>query len=158
MSDSTTLSRGDRKILGDLATRRKHFDEQLVRENRQHEFVTCLSCGFPTLSERGGFEICIICDWEDDQKDEFSGIPGGANKITLIDSQLKIGQELNSLADSLRGRIVTDLDTFLTITRQHETKMDSISESKLWNADISDPIWEEWRKARQSIKARLIVK
>jgi hypothetical protein len=28
--------------------------------------VPCLACGFPTLSERGGDHICVVCHWQDD--------------------------------------------------------------------------------------------
>jgi hypothetical protein len=28
--------------------------------------VPCLACGFPTLSERGGYHICVVCHWKDD--------------------------------------------------------------------------------------------
>lgn len=26
----------------------------------------CPCCGYPTLEERGGYEICQLCNWEDD--------------------------------------------------------------------------------------------
>lgn len=28
--------------------------------------VPCLACGLPTLSERGGNHICVVCHWQDD--------------------------------------------------------------------------------------------
>ena len=28
--------------------------------------VPCLACGYPTLTERGGYHICVVCHWEDD--------------------------------------------------------------------------------------------
>ena len=30
----------------------------------------CPCCGYPTLAERGGNEICALCDWEDDGQDD----------------------------------------------------------------------------------------
>ncbi|GAA0803119.1 CPCC family cysteine-rich protein [Spirilliplanes yamanashiensis] len=30
----------------------------------------CPVCGFLTLGERGGFEICDVCFWEDDGQDD----------------------------------------------------------------------------------------
>lgn len=30
------------------------------------EGVPCLCCGHDTIRERGGFEICYMCSWEDD--------------------------------------------------------------------------------------------
>jgi hypothetical protein len=28
--------------------------------------VPCVACGYPTLSERGGDHICVVCHWKDD--------------------------------------------------------------------------------------------
>jgi Cysteine-rich CPCC len=28
--------------------------------------VPCMACGYPTLSERGGDHICVVCHWRDD--------------------------------------------------------------------------------------------
>jgi len=30
----------------------------------------CPCCRYPTLSERGGYEICVLCGWEDDGQDD----------------------------------------------------------------------------------------
>ena len=52
----------------------------------------CPSCGFLIFNEpEGSFEICEICGWEDDivQKQD-PNFKGGANKISLIESQEKI--------------------------------------------------------------------
>lgn len=42
---------------------------------------TCPCCGYPTLSERGHYEICILCHWEDDRQDDFDAdsVWGGPN-------------------------------------------------------------------------------
>jgi hypothetical protein len=41
----------------------------------------CPCCGFITLSERGGFDICPVCFWEDDGQDEHDApeVRGGPN-------------------------------------------------------------------------------
>jgi len=41
----------------------------------------CPCCGFPTLGESAAFEICELCNWEDDgQSDEDADeVPGGPN-------------------------------------------------------------------------------
>jgi len=45
----------------------------------------CPCCGYATLSERGGFEICEVCFWEDDGQDsEDADIErGGPNQTSL---------------------------------------------------------------------------
>jgi len=42
----------------------------------------CPCCGYPTLDERGGYEICPLCDWEDDGQDDPQAdeVWGGPNR------------------------------------------------------------------------------
>jgi hypothetical protein len=47
----------------------------------------CPCCGYRTLGERGTFEICPVCFWEDDGQDdedadEIRGGPNGALSLT----------------------------------------------------------------------------
>lgn len=49
--------------------------------------LRCPCCGCKTLSERGGFEICQVCFWEDDGQDDSDaadvrGGPNGALSLT----------------------------------------------------------------------------
>ena len=44
-----------------------HAVEQLAKEGVS---FTCPCCGYPTLSERGAYNICPLCDWEDDGQDD----------------------------------------------------------------------------------------
>lgn len=41
----------------------------------------CPCCGYPTLDERAGYDICILCDWEDDGQSDLDAdlIKGGPN-------------------------------------------------------------------------------
>jgi hypothetical protein len=49
---------------------------------------TCPCCGYNTLSERGAYEICPICFWEDDAIQENDlDMEGGANKVSLRQGQ-----------------------------------------------------------------------
>ncbi|MGE7903445.1 CPCC family cysteine-rich protein [Peribacillus sp. NPDC094092] len=43
--------------------------------------VKCSCCGFPTLDERRSYEICELCDWEEDgQEDLYTDeVWGGPN-------------------------------------------------------------------------------
>ena len=46
--------------------------------------LPCLCCGSHTIGERGVFEVCPVCGWEDDPVQ--AGDPdfaGGANKQSL---------------------------------------------------------------------------
>ncbi|MGH1415690.1 MAG: CPCC family cysteine-rich protein [Pelagimonas sp.] len=51
---------------------------------------SCPCCGFPTLTELGGYEICPVCWWEDDGQDGHSAevVHGGPNgRYSLSDAR-----------------------------------------------------------------------
>ena len=50
--------------------------------------LRCPCCGFKTLSERGDYEICAVCFWEDDGQDDDDaddvlGGPNGSLSLTV---------------------------------------------------------------------------
>ncbi|MFE6615892.1 CPCC family cysteine-rich protein [Amycolatopsis sp. NPDC057786] len=49
---------------------------------------TCPCCGHTTLSERGGYEICEECGWEDDGQDDHDSttVRGGPNGLLSLDA------------------------------------------------------------------------
>lgn len=54
----------------------------------------CPCCGYPTLEERAYYEICRLCDWEDDGQDEVEadevwGGPNGDYSITAARKNFK---------------------------------------------------------------------
>lgn len=63
--------------------RMKWFDEYCDRLDAQPPSLPlrCPCCGCKTLSERGGFEICEVCYWEDDGQDDHDAdvVRGGPN-------------------------------------------------------------------------------
>jgi Cysteine-rich CPCC len=46
------------------------------------QLVPCPCCGYHTLSERGGYDICRVCFWEDDGTLEANAY-SGPNHLTL---------------------------------------------------------------------------
>ena len=61
----------------DLRKRRAFFDSYGSRPNEKGAAtppggirISCPCCGYPTLGERGGYEICELCWWEDDGQDD----------------------------------------------------------------------------------------
>ncbi len=74
--------------LSEIHTRRAWFEEytheskgRVILPSREGVDYTCPCCGYPTLGERGGYEICEICDWEDDGQDDAAAdeVWGGPN-------------------------------------------------------------------------------
>ena len=46
--------------------------------------LPCPCCGSRVLRERGAFEICPVCGWEDDPAQSADhGFAGGANELSL---------------------------------------------------------------------------
>ena len=80
-----------------LWIRRKFFDAYGSRPNEQQASLpprgirfSCPCCGYPTLGGRGEFEICELCDWEDDGQDaaDADEVRGGPNKdYSLTEAQ-----------------------------------------------------------------------
>lgn len=48
----------------------KSLNDGVLKPAVEGVAYTCPCCGYPTLSERGAYEICSICDWEDDGQDD----------------------------------------------------------------------------------------
>ena len=48
--------------------------------------VACPCCGYPTLSERAAYEICELCNWEDDGQGDQDAeeVLGGPNSDYLL--------------------------------------------------------------------------
>lgn len=63
----------------------KEIQEILENQGAQvHVLKDCPSCGSSTLGDRGVYEICEVCGWEDDPSQEASpDLSGGANKKSL---------------------------------------------------------------------------
>jgi len=50
--------------------------------------LPCPCCGSKVLRERGAFEICSVCGWEDDPAQaKDSDLAGGANTMSLSDAR-----------------------------------------------------------------------
>ena len=48
----------------------------------------CPCCKLQTLTERGHYEICSICNWEDDPlQEERPDYEGGANSMSLNEAR-----------------------------------------------------------------------
>jgi Cysteine-rich CPCC len=53
--------------------------------------IVCPCCFHLTLNERGGFEICPVCYWEDDGQDDHNAdiVRGGPNgELSLAQARL----------------------------------------------------------------------
>ncbi len=107
----------------DFHTRRAFFDgyeEKMIAGRRDlapvfPRYYTCPCCGYPMLSERVAFEICLLCWWEDDGlDDDEQGYPGdldrvsGPNHMTLREARMNFEEHLHSSGSG--GNIVPGMN------------------------------------------------
>lgn len=67
-----------------------HPFENVVKPRQEGVKYACPCCGFKTLEERGGFEICPVCFWEDDGQDDHDAlrVRGGPNgDLSLVEAR-----------------------------------------------------------------------
>jgi len=91
---------GDDNPPAEVLERRRQWFERYMRQlaeksvvepaKRGHRYA-CPCCLFRTLRERGGFQICKVCFWEDDGQDDqdadvVRGGPNGALSLTAARS------------------------------------------------------------------------
>jgi len=53
----------------------------VMRPSQGYAAYRCPCCRFTTLAERGGYEVCPVCSWEDDGQDDHDAdeVRGGPN-------------------------------------------------------------------------------
>lgn len=160
--ESSNLTTAQKQILTDFSVRRNLMDKY-IKSNKLKIF-TCPGCGFPTLEQRGTYEICEICDWEDDDQDDPKAdeIWGGPNgELSLTENRLNIGKTFQYFEDSLSGKLVTDPAEIILIIKRSKSHMDSFEEKndeRLMTSKKDDSIWKEWGNERQKILSDLIKK
>jgi hypothetical protein len=60
--------------------------DNVSRPAKQEKTYQCPCCGYKTLYERGGYEICKVCFWEDDGQDDHDAddVRGGPNGVLSL--------------------------------------------------------------------------
>ncbi len=155
--DSSTLSTEDNNILAEFNTRRAIVG-RYIRQHKIQRF-TCPSCAFPTLYQQGVFEVCAVCDWEDDGQDDedTDDIVGGPNgKLSLTEYRVATGYMLRTLCHQEKGVLVGEPAQILTIIEKHEAGMDAFHEVHSMNVDDDHPVWEAWKKEKMKLRIDLI--
>lgn len=60
----------------------KHFSAKVIVVGNEPKLYRCYCCGYKTLEERGGYDICEVCYWEDTGSNEEER-HSGPNHMTL---------------------------------------------------------------------------
>lgn len=155
--DTSNLDKFQLSILIDFYQRRKLFNTYLNENKIEHH--TCPGCGYPTLTERGRYEICSVCNWEDDNQDdkEADEVWGGPNsELSLTENRLNIGEQLARIAEEIGGRINTDPSMVLTILSKHDTKVSELFKAVPNDADLNHSIFKEYKTKEQELLRQLV--
>ena len=67
----------------------------------------CPCCKFRTLRERGAFEICPVCFWEDDGQDESDGavVRGGPNSSLSLRMAQRNFKQFGAIEEGFRDKV-----------------------------------------------------
>jgi uncharacterized Zn finger protein (UPF0148 family) len=155
--DTSNLHEEQQSILADFHQRRKLFDNYL--DGNEIALYTCPGCGYPTLIERGGYEICNVCNWEDDNQDdkEADEIWGGPNSnLSLTENRLNIGKQLKEIASNAGGQLNTNVPQVLSILSQHDKDIRNLLASVPGDANINHPIFKKYEQEGQDLLRQLV--
>ena len=94
----------------------------------------CPVCGYLVFSgPPGSYDICPICDWEDDMVQlTHPDMAGGANKVSLIEAQqnfIKFGASEENLKDRVRPPTSDDIKD--TRWRPWDPTKDAVSKTDI---------------------------
>lgn len=102
------------ELSNDELESRKQWFENYVNQLENHSVIKkpqsrglyrCPCCLYKTLKERGGYEICPVCFWEDDGQDDQDAdvIRGGPNgKLTLTQARENFKKFGASTAENIK--------------------------------------------------------
>lgn len=144
--------------IDNVRQRRKFYDEYL--SNKTVQLFTCPGCGFPTLNTREEYDICNVCNWEDEQENEEQAdeILGNPNyDLSLNRNRINIERALQDIVKKQTGAVITDPDTVITILNNHKIRMLSFDSKISYDTDINNPIWTIRKELRVMVLQDLVV-
>lgn len=127
--DEALLTPMDRELLADFGRRRDRFARALTDSNLIHHKHPCPACGFPTLTERAHYEVCVICLWEDGVPEVDPTLVAPPNYTSLMQARIHVSgmlrafaqaHEIDDTIDTLVGRI----KRFEALLRRGEAAVD----------------------------------
>ncbi|MFJ8072319.1 CPCC family cysteine-rich protein [Peribacillus sp. NPDC096447] len=102
----------------------------------------CPCCGFPTLDERGGYDICELCNWEDDGQDDLYAdeVWGGPNgDYSLTEARRNFNKHLIMYRDKINilsqtdKKIETKTNLIRAFVELDNCETDSLEYMSLWS-------------------------
>lgn len=125
--DANRLTPEEHRLLADCERRRDGFDRALEQSNILYHKHTCPVCGFPTLDERGMYEVCVVCLWEDDGGEKDPTVVRPPNYSSMMAERINIAgmlaafERTHAIVDSLDA-VVRCIDEFKERRRRGEVE------------------------------------
>ncbi|KIG19452.1 hypothetical protein DB30_02733 [Enhygromyxa salina] len=105
--DEAPRTAAERELLDEFTVRRAAVDDALAASNILHSKHLCPCCGLPTLDERGDYESCVICLWEDGTNEADPRRVSPPNYIALERARIDVAAHLRAF-ESARGARLLD--------------------------------------------------
>jgi hypothetical protein len=150
------ITKKDQKILADFYLRRQIFDTYI--EDQQLQICTCPGCAYPTLISRGHYQICDVCNWEDDNQDDKTAdeVWGGPNgKLSLTANRIAIGNVLIKIAASQKTKVFIEPAHALKIITHYKRKKIDIRKEIPIDETMDHPIWTKWNQVEKDLQMAL---
>lgn len=104
----------------------------------------CPCCGYPTLDERADYDICVLCNWEDDGQDDLDAnlVKGGPNSDYSLTEARENFRKYLVIYSPDRDMRITGYDTkeekivkkeLIKVYNEIMEEKNSIQLDKIWN-------------------------
>lgn len=155
------------EMLTAFQIRRAHYDTYLQANDIQ--LYTCPGCGFPMLAERNEFNICGLCNWEDDGQDDDANsilsvlheqgisLTGPNGNLSLKENRINIGRMLESYIELTDGEVDFDTANVLKTIEYYQQRRRDIEDRMTGDELLQDHIRIEWREVSKDLLAAMVV-
>ncbi|GGG78643.1 CPCC family cysteine-rich protein [Paenibacillus radicis (ex Gao et al. 2016)] len=106
--------------------------------------VSCPCCGYLTLVERGGFEICCLCKWEDDGQDDPDADEVRGGSLTEARNNFKVNYTMYSDERNILSQSETEIST-------KKALMTEFDKLKTADDNSAEPIWDKINSLEEAL-------
>jgi len=118
------LTQAHRALLRAFEERRCAIVVALEASNILHHRELCLCCSLPTIAQRGNFEVCVVCLWEDSLSEAQLGWVGPPNYVSLEQARLAAAARLYMFEQAWgMGLLKTSVDALIRCFKAFQERL-----------------------------------